>query len=448
MSMFRRRTLPDAGHEQHDTLLIAQYAALDPLDREQIRQAAELVGGCAECASLAADLGAISRAVAAEPMPQRLRAFTLTPERAEKLRGSPLQRFMRRLAMPESRVLRPFAAGVMSLGLVLVVAGNVIPIAEDEVAGIVPTSNAVGESDFFAVPTFVVDFESGFGAGRDLRQNGADLEAPAERAELPAAIALESALGNDEAQVNGIISGTESAGRRAKPTIEAFREADIAASADVADQLDLLGSEVAELQGDRDSRAEAEVAGSLDVLRPEASEFQQHKDPAAPAEVAGSLDVLGPDAREPLLDGLSEAANERLGSYAQSEQGGAAGFADAEASADPRNRAELRAQTEKTRLSEVGEVGDNKPDDADGVTDGRAAPDAPEDLFAKSAVGADVPGSSEQEHATATVVAPVADSLAADDVLVPVGTILAVGGFLLLVLIWFARYRNPDPLAS
>ena len=40
MSMFRSRVPLDAGHEQHDVLLIAQYVARDPLRPEQVSEAA------------------------------------------------------------------------------------------------------------------------------------------------------------------------------------------------------------------------------------------------------------------------------------------------------------------------------------------------------------------------------------------------------------------------
>ena len=71
-------------HAQHDPLLIAQYAARDPLTAEQVAAASTLVGSCAECASLAADLGAISAAVASEPVPARRRDFRIDAETASE----------------------------------------------------------------------------------------------------------------------------------------------------------------------------------------------------------------------------------------------------------------------------------------------------------------------------------------------------------------------------
>ena len=118
--MSRPQPTTPAEHDQHDTLLVAQFAAHDPLDASQQRAAAALVASCSECASLASDLRAVSGAVAWEPVPPRRRDFRLSPEQAEAARGSRLQQFMRRLTLPEAKRLQPLAAGVMSLGLLLV----------------------------------------------------------------------------------------------------------------------------------------------------------------------------------------------------------------------------------------------------------------------------------------------------------------------------------------
>lgn len=126
--MSRPRSLPPAAdHQQHDTLLVAQFVAGDPLEPERQDEARQVLAGCAACAALAADLPAISRAVAQEPVPPRRRDFRLTPEQAEGLRGNALTRFMRRLSLPRSRAFQPAAAGVLSIGLLLVVAGYAWP---------------------------------------------------------------------------------------------------------------------------------------------------------------------------------------------------------------------------------------------------------------------------------------------------------------------------------
>lgn len=121
------RPQPPADHAQHDPLLIAQLAAGDPLPPEQHAEAARLLASCPECARLAADLAAISRAVAQEPVPPRHRDFRFDEERAARLRGSPLTRFLRGLSAPRPGTLRPVAAGALSLGLVFMLAGTVLP---------------------------------------------------------------------------------------------------------------------------------------------------------------------------------------------------------------------------------------------------------------------------------------------------------------------------------
>ncbi len=123
-----RPARPPIDHEQHDPLLIAQLAAGDPLNADQQQLAAHLVAHCAACASLAADLRAVSAAVAWEPLPPRRRDFRIDAERAERLRGSPLRRFLRRLSLPETTALRPAAAGILSIGLLFMVAGAVWPV--------------------------------------------------------------------------------------------------------------------------------------------------------------------------------------------------------------------------------------------------------------------------------------------------------------------------------
>ena len=102
-------------------MLIAQLAAGDPLEPAQATEAHRLVASCRACAELAADLRAVSGAVAWEPLPPRRRDFRIDAARAEQLRGSPPGR----ASCAASRCRRvepsgPRPRGVMSLGLVLV----------------------------------------------------------------------------------------------------------------------------------------------------------------------------------------------------------------------------------------------------------------------------------------------------------------------------------------
>jgi hypothetical protein len=126
--MSRPGPLPTApDHQLHDPMLIAQITAGDSLDPDQQREGEWLVSSCGACAALADELRAVSGAVAWEPTPPRRRDFRLSPEQAETLQGNVLTRFVRRLALPSASALRPAAAGVMSIGLLFVVAGNVWP---------------------------------------------------------------------------------------------------------------------------------------------------------------------------------------------------------------------------------------------------------------------------------------------------------------------------------
>jgi hypothetical protein len=115
-----------SDHARHDRLLVARFAADDAFPTELV-EGRGLVETCTECAALAADIRFI-RTVAAElPAPARPRDFRLSVDQAEQLRGSPIDRLLRRLTAPGLSSLRPVAAGVMSLGLALAVVGAALP---------------------------------------------------------------------------------------------------------------------------------------------------------------------------------------------------------------------------------------------------------------------------------------------------------------------------------
>lgn len=126
--MSRPRPLPPlADHERHDTLLVAQLVAGDPLEPERAAEARRLVAGCGACEALAQELPAVARAVADERVPPRRRDYRISPEQAERLQGNALTRALRRLSLPRSRAFQPAAAGLLSVGLLLVVAGYAWP---------------------------------------------------------------------------------------------------------------------------------------------------------------------------------------------------------------------------------------------------------------------------------------------------------------------------------
>src|SRR3990170_3376202 len=101
MPEMSRPHLPTPDHAGHDVLLVAQLAAGDPLPADERGRAMALVGSCADCASLAADLGAVSRAVAAEVAPRRTRDYRIDASQAADLRGWVRQRFLRQVSLPE-----------------------------------------------------------------------------------------------------------------------------------------------------------------------------------------------------------------------------------------------------------------------------------------------------------------------------------------------------------
>jgi hypothetical protein len=114
-------------HARHDALVVAQMVAGDALPAEQQARARQWLAVCPACGQLAADLATLSRVVAAEPIPPRRRDLRISPEQADAIRGSALTRALRRLALPQGRRLQPVAAGLLSIGLLFVVAGYVWP---------------------------------------------------------------------------------------------------------------------------------------------------------------------------------------------------------------------------------------------------------------------------------------------------------------------------------
>jgi hypothetical protein len=108
-------------------LLVTRLAADDAFPSEEA-EARALIDSCHDCAALAADIAAIRSLTADLPTPRRPRDFRLSTEQAEKLRGSGLQRLLRRLAAPGVAQLRPVAGAAMSLGLALAVVGAALPV--------------------------------------------------------------------------------------------------------------------------------------------------------------------------------------------------------------------------------------------------------------------------------------------------------------------------------
>lgn len=110
-------------HNKHDRLLVARFAAGDAYPSEK-PLAERQVAACSECAALAADIRLLTRHTAQMPAPRRPRDFRITADQAERLRGSWLERAMRRFASPGWGVMQPVAGAAMALGLALAVVGT------------------------------------------------------------------------------------------------------------------------------------------------------------------------------------------------------------------------------------------------------------------------------------------------------------------------------------
>src|SRR5450759_2403251 len=105
---------PAAAAVEHAALI----AALDAGDLAGIERdrAATLVGTCAGCASLLADLSVLRAATAALPAVPRTRDYRLTDADVARLRPSAWGRLVGWLGAPRSKV-RPLAGGLAALGI-------------------------------------------------------------------------------------------------------------------------------------------------------------------------------------------------------------------------------------------------------------------------------------------------------------------------------------------
>ena len=374
---------PPLDHEQHDPLLIAQLAAGDPLIADQQQLAAHLVAHCAACASLAADLRAVSAAVAWEPLPPRRRDFRIDAERAERLRGSPLRRFLRRLSFPETTALRPAAVGILSIGLLFMVAGAVWP-GNDPVP--VPPAPAASPA---ASPAAALQLEM-------------PAEAPAGES------AIVSAPGTD-AGVPGTERGAPGLEDNAAVEAEAFSAADVqvddraAVDTTAADSAQELGAQAPAAVGmaAEEPRTDDQAAARDDeVLRAKALAAE----PAASAATAEQAEPAASAAIDGLAEPATGAADAELAEPAAGATEGGAPVAGAMSPTVPPGEAPLAAVT----------------------AEGEAA-------------------GSTSRPAEATALVESEDGLPIESVLMVVGVVLALAGGLLLLLAWLSR-RSTDPL--
>ena len=122
--MTSRHVPVDADHARHDLALVAGLASRRGLDGPEREAAEQLVAGCSECRALAHDLRALASSTRHDlRAPRRPRDFRLSAADAERLRGSRLERLLAAFASPSTRLLQPFAAAALSIGLVMATLG-------------------------------------------------------------------------------------------------------------------------------------------------------------------------------------------------------------------------------------------------------------------------------------------------------------------------------------
>ena len=140
---------PDARpseHALHEPFLVARAVADDLAPHE--RDAADaLLRDCSECASLAADLRAVSAALATGlPRPTRPRDFRLTPDQVASARGSRLGRAAAALAGPRLRLIQPLGAAALSMGIAVAVLGTMLATPFGGGAGTPDTDRFAGSA--------------------------------------------------------------------------------------------------------------------------------------------------------------------------------------------------------------------------------------------------------------------------------------------------------------
>ncbi len=408
--MKQRHAMPPAAdHEHHDSMLVGQLVAGDQLAPEQQAEAQRLVTSCGACAALAADLRVVSAAVAQEPVPPRRRDFRLSPEQAEALSGNPVTRFLRRLSLPSARAFQPAAAGVLSIGLLFVVAGYAWPdggtITVQSAPNYVdwspsaPASVSVEPDADVAQPPAASDVDDGAAAG------DTDVDAAAGFFEtLP-----ESQAGDlDRTSQKSVASEAEAPEAGA---LEMMVEESVSPRAAAPSP---PGDEVSARAADADRAPDAALGGALgetaDVVTEEAAEDSEYRaqdpvDAASVEESLGSSDALDGIAQ---LDAVTEepASRQDPGTVVSEPE---AEIAPGEI-VSPESEATIGATEDDTLAADVVQA----PTDETGLTTEAASSPA--------------------------------DAVQLEDLLLVLGGLLVLSGGGLLVLGWVAR-RARDPLA-
>jgi hypothetical protein len=375
-----------AEHARHDALIVAQLASEDALDAAQRQEAEQLVASCAECAALAADLRTVARIVAWEPPLPRRRDFRLTAEQADHLRGSRLSRLLRRVPLPHAAALRPTAVGALSIGLLLVVAGNVWPDRTATAPAISPATirtevdaSAAPQGETSEVPLGASDVSAGALEAPPADVQVDDAAAKADEpsvaeGEEPAVAPAAEPLAEGEAP-----PAAAAAPRAAQDATEEYRSLEIAAES-VTERGEALGAAATAGAADRDRTDGFSVAGDDQPLEPDVEDLVARDELQAFASAGTATSALG---------------SPTPGSTALS-------------SATP-------------------------------ATDAAPAPATPVGSLAPLVVKAADGGDNAAAEQAADAGPPI------DTVLIVVGTVLAIGGVLLLLVSLLLR-RSADPL--
>jgi hypothetical protein len=421
-----------AAHERHDALLVSQLASGDPLDPWQLRDAELLVSSCRECASLAADLRALSRVVPWEPVAPRRRDFRITSADADRLRGSAFSRLLRRISLPETGTLRPAAFGALSIGLLFVVAGTVWPETGQSTA---PATVTTPAGELTTPAGELTAPAAGMTTPTDVGAQAANpspiVKAQADALEpLPApepdAVLLPSERSDESDGTRGLDPPAEVREVEAPEVVEAPAAADTPAAARQPAAADTLAAEqlaaeeaVADDQADGAARAAPEAAGR------------------SPSAVSRSALEAAAEPVTELLQNLGAAATDALAYRDEVDAFDVAG---------------------KDQTAENGDASTARPGalDAFGIA-GTASPaaesvvQAPPDPAASAAADTtreDVRAAQREATTLVTdqmVASPADEGITLGTILLVVGTVLAVGGVLLLLLQWLLR-RSADPL--
>ena len=125
-----RPAVRDSGstdHGTHDELLVTRFVAGD-VTAAEAEQARGLIAGCPTCSLLAADLAAISQAMADLPQPRRTRDFRLSDTGAAALTPGGFRGLLSRLGLGADsrrpgwlRALQPAAGALVAVGLVMAI---------------------------------------------------------------------------------------------------------------------------------------------------------------------------------------------------------------------------------------------------------------------------------------------------------------------------------------